>query len=339
MDPYASGQGPYAVGGGYGAQQAMGGGDRGYQNYNSGYNPSGSGGGGGPQASVGGNPYDMGVGGTGAGPGQAFAKEAGNLLGTSFSPLAKTAVAAYGEKAQQFMQSRMNFFSGPLTKTLQYYFNVNTKYVVNKMRLLLCPFIHKGSWTRIPEQVPGGFQFKPPRHDLNAPDLYIPAMAFNTYCVLSSLIYAFSTSTAPDPGSGASLSQFSPERFGQLVWFGLFAWAAEVCLLKTATWVLNSSQQSAIGVPFFDLCAYGGDIFVHVTAQVLVGMFAGHWGYYVALAWGTLCMGVFLVKTLKRILYSQTRQASKQHSKRQSYMLLGIAMAQLPLAYWLGKVQ
>ena len=48
---------------------------------------------------------------------------------------------------------------------------------------------------------------------------------------------------------------------------------------------------------------------------------------------------VFLVKTLNRILYSQTRQGSKQHSKRQSYMLLGIAMAQLPLAYWLGKIQ
>merc|ERR1711977_538571 len=117
------------------------------------------------------------------------------------------------------------------------------------------------------------------------------------------------------------------------------AWGVEVLLLKTAMYLLNSSQQSNVGVPFFDLCAYGGYIFVHVTTQVMVGMFAGHWGYYVALAWGTLCMGVFLVKTLKRILYSQTRQGSKQHSKRQSYMLLGIAMAQLPLAYWLGKIQ
>jgi len=268
--------------------------------------------------------------------GQGFAKEAGNILGSSFSPLAKTAVAAYGEKAQQFMQNRMNFFSGPLTKTLQYYFNVNTKYVVNKMRLLLCPFIHKGSWTRIPEQVPGGFHFKPPRHDLNAPDLYIPAMAFNTYCVLSSLIYAYSSASSAVKASG---SQFSPEKFGQLVWAGLFIWALEVCLLKTAMYILNSNQPSNIGVPLFDLCAYGGYIFVHVTTQVFVGMFAGHMGYYVALAWGTLCMGVFLVKTFKRILYSQTRQASKQHSKRQSYMLLGIAMAQLPLAYWLGKIQ
>ena len=259
-------------------------------------------------------------------------EDASNLLGGSFSPLAKTAVAAYGEKAQHFVQSKMNFFSGPLTKSLQYYFNVNTKYVAKKMRLLLCPFIHKGSWTRIPEQVPGGFQFKPPRHDLNAPDLYIPAMAFNTYCVLSSLIYAFASD---DKAKG---SQFSPEKFGQLIWAGLFGWAVEVILLKVAMSLLSSSQQPA-GVPILDLCAYGGYIFVHVTTQVTVGMFAGHWGYYVALAWGTLCMGVFLVKTLKRILYSQTRQSSSYHSKRQSYMLLGIAMAQLPLAYWLGKIQ
>ena len=55
----------------------------------------------------------------------------------------------------------------------------------------------------------------------------------------------------------------------------------------------------------------GGYIFVHITAQVLVGIVAGHWGYYAALAWGSLCMGVFLVKTLKRTLYSQTRQGQQ----------------------------
>jgi hypothetical protein len=312
MDPAYNQQG-YGGGGGYGQQPGMSGFSG--QAPMNGQAPHGQGG------------Y---MGGPGPGHGdpalaQGLAKEAGNILGGSFSPLAKTAVAAYGEKAQHFVQSKMNFFSGPLTKSLQYYFNVNTKYVLNKMKLLLCPFIHKGSWTRIPEQVPGGFHFKPPRHDLNAPDLYIPAMAFNSYCVLCSVIYA-------------AQSSFSPEKFGSLVWAGLLIWGLEVVMLRTGMYLL-STPQAMLGVPFFDLCAYGGYIFVHVNTQVMVGMFAGHWGYLVALAWGILCMGVFLVKTLKRILYSQTRQASKQHSKRQSYMLLGIAMAQLPLAYWLGNIQ
>lgn len=248
-----------------------------------------------------------------------LAKEAGNILGGNLlgGQLAGSAVKAYGERAQRWATGQ--------SKTLTYYFSVNTKYAGKKLRLLLCPFIHRGSWTRMPEpaslQGAGGFHYKPPRHDLNAPDLYIPLMAWSTWAVVSSWLEA---SSGKSPG---------PERFGQIVWSGIFVWAAQVALLRTAMWLLSSQ------VPLLDLCCYGGYIFVHITAQVLVGIVAGHWGYYAALAWGTLCMGVFLVKTLKRTLYSQTRQASKQHSKRQSYMLLGIAMAQLPLAYWLGRSQ
>ena len=314
-DPYGSSgyntMGMGGGGGGGGYNGGGGGGGNGHHGHTHSFDTTGGGGGGNMNMGMGGGPN--------------LAKEAGNLFGSSFSPLAKTAVAAYGEKAQHFVQSKMNFFSGPLTKNLQYYFNVNTKYVLKKIKLLLCPFIHKGSWTRMPEQVPGGFQFKPPRHDLNAPDLYIPAMAFNTYCVLASIVYA-------------SQDTFSPEKFGALIWAGLLIWGMEVLILKTAMYLLSTPQMT-LGVPLFDHCAYGGYVFLHVTTQVFVNMFAGHWGYYVALAWGTLCMGVFLVKTLKRILYSQTRQASKQNSKRQSYMLLGIALAQLPLMYWLGYIQ
>lgn len=31
--------------------------------------------------------------------------------------------------------------------------------------------------------------WKPPTHDLNAPDLYIPSMAFVTYILLSGYVY------------------------------------------------------------------------------------------------------------------------------------------------------
>ena len=66
---------------------------------------------------------------------------------SGFSPLARTAVAAYGGRAQQFFHQRMSFFRGD---ALAYYFDVNTKYALNKLRLLLCPFIHQGSWTPTP---------------------------------------------------------------------------------------------------------------------------------------------------------------------------------------------
>jgi len=106
-------------------------------------------------------------------------------------------------------------------------------------------------------------------------------------------------------------------------------------MLRFATYIL-STPQTPLSVPLLDLAAYGGYLFVHIITQVIVGTFTGHWGYYAALAWGTLCMGVFLVKTMKRIFFSQTRHSNRYDTRKQNYMLLTIAVAQLPLAYWMG---
>ena len=46
-------------------------------------------------------------------------------------------------------------------------------------------------------------------------------------------------------------------------------------------------------------------------------------------------MGVFLVKTVKRILFSQS-QYTTFDMKKYNYLLLIIAIGQLPIAYWLG---
>jgi hypothetical protein len=45
-------------------------------------------------------------------------------------------------------------------------------------------------WARIPEQVAGGLTFKPPRNDINAPDLYIPLMGFWSYVLAASTLQA-----------------------------------------------------------------------------------------------------------------------------------------------------
>ncbi|KAL8486878.1 hypothetical protein ACS0TY_023073 [Phlomoides rotata] len=65
------------------------------------------------------------------------------------------------------------YFSDP-----QYYFQVNGHYVKNKL---------KGYWARISEPVGWRLSYKPSVFDINAPDLYIPFMAFGTYLVLGGL--------------------------------------------------------------------------------------------------------------------------------------------------------
>ena len=62
------------------------------------------------------------------------------------------------------------------TRALKPYFNVSTSYVVRKLRLLMFPWRHK-PWSRQirRNEVSGATEgYKPPREDINAPDLYIP---------------------------------------------------------------------------------------------------------------------------------------------------------------------
>ena len=75
-------------------------------------------------------------------------------------------------------------------------------------------------------------------------------------------------------------------------------------------------------MPALDLAAYAGYTFVHVSLECAVGLFSRR-GYYALLVWGVLCTAVFLVKSMKRILYSETRHYGQQ-SMESNYMLLGL---------------
>jgi hypothetical protein len=72
-----------------------------------------------------------------------------------------------------------HLFLSTQLSTLKYYFAVDTACVVRKLGLLLFPFAHDRWEVQYQEGEP-----VQPRHDANAPDLYIPLMAFVTYiCV------------------------------------------------------------------------------------------------------------------------------------------------------------
>lgn len=47
----------------------------------------------------------------------------------------------------------------------------------------------QGHWTRITEPVGGRLSYKAPIFDINAPDLYIPFMAFGTYIILAGFTF------------------------------------------------------------------------------------------------------------------------------------------------------
>nr|GEY65939.1 protein YIF1B-like [Tanacetum cinerariifolium] len=129
------------------------------------------------------------------------------------------------------------YFSDP-----QYYFQVNDRYVRNKLKVVLFPFLHRGHWTRFTEPVGGRLSYKPLIYDINAPDLYIPLMAFGTYVVLA----------------GFSLGlqgKFTPEGLNWLFMKGIVGWFLQVLLLKMS-WVNHCVLLLLILDPL-DLSVYG----------------------------------------------------------------------------------
>lgn len=166
----------------------------------------------------------------------------------------------------------------------KYYFNVNNSYVLNKIRLLLCPFLHK-SWKRRIGRYNEVDSFVPPREDINAPDLYIPTMAFVTYVLLVGFVL------------GTNL-KFTPEVLGVTSSTGLFVLAVEVLLIKTGFYLLNCGN-----VAIYDLIAYCGYKFVGLVLNILVGLVLGP-GYifYAVTVYSGISMAIFMVRTLRIVL-------------------------------------
>ncbi|KAI4334632.1 hypothetical protein L6164_019297 [Bauhinia variegata] len=155
----------------------------------------------------------------------------GNAFQVTGSGLIRGGLGAYGEKifgsSTEYVQSNISrYFSDP-----QYYFQVNDQYVRNKLKVVLFPFLHRGHWTRITEPVGGRLSYKPPIYDINAPDLYIPFMAFGTYVVLAGL-------------SLGLRGKFSPDALNWMFIKGLLGWFLQATLLKTMKRVLFAEVRS-----------------------------------------------------------------------------------------------
>ncbi|GLT34878.1 hypothetical protein SLA2020_093690 [Shorea laevis] len=240
----------------------------------------------------------------------------GNTFYGAGSGLIRGGLGAYGEKifgsSSEYVQSNISrYFSDP-----QYYFQVNDQYVRNKLKVVLFPFLHRGHWTRITEPVGGRLSYKPPLYDINAPDLYIPFMAFGTYVVLAGLSLGLQ-------------GKFSPEALNWLFIKGLLGWFLQFMLLKVTLLSLGGGE-----APLLDIVAYGGYSFTGMCLAVL-GRIIWRYSYYFLMPWTCICMGIFLVKTMKRVLFAEVRSydSSKHH-----YLLLFIALAQFPLFTWLGNI-
>jgi len=237
------------------------------------------------------------------------------------NPIAKMGVAyAFGRKdsIEQNIKEGINKYLA--AANLKYYFSIDESYVYRKCRLILCPIIYKGTWKRQTVKMDGGQEaYLPPRKDLNAPDLYIPTMAFITYVLTAGFILG-------------TKKQFTPEVLGRIATTGLISLCFEVVFLKLGFYLLNSLNASAL-----DLLSYSGYIFVSIAFNHLVALFLGPPFFYVVSLVTSVFAAIFMVKTLRLIvLPDASGQTTPLSSNRRNYFVLTVALLQLVIAFFLG---
>lgn len=207
-----------------------------------------------------------------------------------------------------------------LWRSLRYYFAINNAYVLAKLKLLLFPWRH-GNWRREAAADGAaahefGSAFQPATRDINAPDMYIPAMSFITLVLVTALIKG-------------SAMEFTPETLGEATTVNIGMLTFEVIVYKFALWMINSAQLSTL-----DLAAYSGYKFLGMTLSMLAGMLLGSATYYVCLIYTGACMF--------RVIYNVFAESLKGPSEltmaqKRNTFFIAAGLLQVVLMWWGGQ--
>lgn len=191
-------------------------------------------------------------------------------------PIVQDMAMEYGQKlvdqGKEMMNKEVEKYVS-VTK-LKYYFAVDNRYVMNKLRLLFFPFAHKDWSLRYNEENP-----VQPRFDINAPDLYIPTMAYITYVVLAGFILG-------------TQERFSPEQLGIQASSALAYNIFELIVYTVTLYVSNISTT----LRTLDLLAFSGYKYAIVVSILCTSILFGTTGYYVSLLYCGSTLAFFLVR-------------------------------------------
>jgi len=125
--------------------------------------------------------------------------------------------------------------------------------------------------------------------------------------------------------------RFTPEALTLQFSKGILGWFLQVILIKGLLYSLGSGE-----APLLDVVAYAGYGFAGTSVAMLARIFWSYL-YYFILPWFCICTGVFLVKTMKRVLLGGPR-SYERHPSRNHYFLLFLAVVQFPMLFWLGNI-
>jgi protein transport protein YIF1 len=143
--------------------------------------------------------------------------------------------------------------------------------------------------------------YLPPREDVNAPDMYIPVMAFVTYILLSTILAGLHGTFHP-----VLLSMTFSTAIGILF--------LEIGGLKLVCYLLSIPSSVPGQSNLLDLIAYSGYKFVGIIFVLLIseifnapsGGGSGGWVGWILFLYTFLANGLFLLRSLKYVLLPDT---------------------------------
>jgi len=195
---------------------------------------------------------------------------------------------------------------------LKYYFAVDTSYVAKKIGVLLFPFTRSDWAIKYNQDEP-----VQPKYDLNAPDLYIPTMAYATYVLLVGYILGLRNAFSPDLlGITASST---------LVWLIL-----EFGLIHLTLFLMGINTS----LTKWDILSFSSYKYVGIIVVLLTGLLLQSYGYYISLIYVSLALIWFLTRTLKLRIEPEVH-GMQVHGKRKLYIILMYAALQPLLIWWM----
>ena len=160
---------------------------------------------------------------------------------------------------------------------LKYYFAVDTSYVAKKLGVLLFPFTRSDWAIKYNQDEP-----VQPKYDVNAPDLYIPTMAYATYVLLVGYILGLRNAFSPDLLASTASST--------LVWLIL-----EIGLIYLTLTIMSINTS----LTKWDILSFSSYKYVGIIVVLLTGLLLQTKGYYLSLIYISAALMFFLLRTLK----------------------------------------
>lgn len=245
----------------------------------------------------------------------------GNLPGPQIfqDPMVANMAMQYGQtlasQGREYVDKKLEKYVS--MSQVKYYFAVDTHYVMKKLQLLFFPFTHTDWSVRYEQDAP-----VQPRHEINAPDLYIPLMAVVTYILVAGLCLGIQKRFSTDVlGMQASSA---------LVWLVL-----EIFIILATLYVTAIQTH----IKTLDLLAFSCYKYVGMIVSLLAGLVMDSLGYYCVLAYCSLSLVVFMFRTLRWQVQGSggTMEAYSVGNKRRLYLLLFMSGLQPLMMWWLTR--